>query len=137
MARVFLNQQKTFNETVGASVPILVFLLGPIGLLILGLISHGVIWIIVVALAAMAHPGIAVIVHLIFYIIYVLSASKLKANKFLREGWTEVLDGTTPVEAAPVEQAEETKACPFCAEKIKVEAIKCKHCGSDLSVNEN
>jgi hypothetical protein len=26
-----------------------------------------------------------------------------------------------------------TKACPFCAEQILVAAIKCKHCGSDLS----
>ena len=24
------------------------------------------------------------------------------------------------------------KDCPFCAEKIKVKAIKCKHCGADL-----
>ena len=26
-----------------------------------------------------------------------------------------------------------TKACPFCAESINAAAIKCKHCGSDLS----
>ncbi len=27
----------------------------------------------------------------------------------------------------------ETKICPFCAEEVKFAAVKCKHCGSDLS----
>lgn len=26
----------------------------------------------------------------------------------------------------------ETRQCPFCAEEIRVEAIRCKHCGADV-----
>jgi hypothetical protein len=29
-----------------------------------------------------------------------------------------------------------TKKCPYCAEPIKLEAIKCKHCGSSLMPTE-
>jgi hypothetical protein len=29
-----------------------------------------------------------------------------------------------------------TKLCPFCAEPIQPAAIRCKHCGSDLSASE-
>lgn len=37
--------------------------------------------------------------------------------------------------AAPASRQElpETKACPYCAEQILLAAIKCKHCGSEVS----
>lgn len=45
------------------------------------------------------------------------------------------LPGEVQNTAAPaVSPASDLKDCPFCAEPIKKAAIKCKHCGSDLSV---
>lgn len=44
-----------------------------------------------------------------------------------------------PMEVKPASEpfdpasARATKSCPFCAEYVLVEAIKCKHCGSDLA----
>ena len=34
----------------------------------------------------------------------------------------------------PVKSNADTKKCPFCAEEVKLAAIKCKHCGSELPV---
>lgn len=33
---------------------------------------------------------------------------------------------------SPQQPLRETKKCPFCAEEVLVQAIKCKHCGSTL-----
>ncbi|WP_414540160.1 superinfection immunity protein [Stenotrophomonas forensis] len=38
-------------------------------------------------------------------------------------------------EAASPPPARATKRCPFCAEDVLREAIKCKHCGSELSAS--
>ncbi|WP_337054083.1 superinfection immunity protein [Pseudoxanthomonas sp. USHLN014] len=37
-------------------------------------------------------------------------------------------------EATQYPQVRETKTCPFCAEEVLAAAVKCKHCGSALTV---
>lgn len=32
-------------------------------------------------------------------------------------------------------KSESYRKCPFCAEAVRKEAVKCKHCGSDLTAN--
>lgn len=41
----------------------------------------------------------------------------------------------TQVPQEPSSTPEATKRCPFCGEEILTIAIRCKHCGSDLSSN--
>jgi len=80
----------------------------------LGRISWGVIYIL---LSWTFIPGIVGLIEGIIYLIMSEEAFDAKYN-----------NGTSADST--------TKTCPHCAEQVQVAAIKCKHCGSDLSIRE-
>lgn len=56
------------------------------------------------------------------------------SGMFALGGLLMILFGVRREDARPkYESTYESKPCPFCAETIKKSAIKCKHCGSEIS----
>jgi len=77
-----------------------------------------------ISFIALAGPG-AVVIMFVVNIIYAVLAPTIIRDAYLRKGWSK--EGEDNSSATPT-----FKKCPFCAEAIRYEAIKCKHCGSDL-----
>jgi hypothetical protein len=48
-------------------------------------------------------------------------------------GWVVSLVWAFTGYGAEPQQLAQTKTCPLCAEDVRIDAIKCKHCGADLS----
>jgi len=77
----------------------------------------------------MGDDSIAIIV--LVHIGLAMAASSLVRNSYLKNGWVEV-DDNNLLKSISYTDVDNEKTCPFCAEKIRIEAIKCKHCGSML-----
>lgn len=91
--------------------------------------------------------GIALVTSTLMIVcnaIWAAYANEYSINKKRLDGWlieqintdtagTQHQDGQHPATFRP-----EYRKCPFCAEDIKFEAIKCKHCGSSIEpINTN
>lgn len=128
MPTTFRNTANGHKETVGDGAWAGPLFLGAIYLAYKGLWTHFVVWILIVAVAASfgGFSGLIVAV-LATSVVYAIAIRGILESSYLRRGW--VKSGADDPSAV---QALSERQCPFCAETIKKEAVKCKHCGADL-----
>lgn len=133
MARVFENPTNGYREEVGFTQSLLTFLFCLPYLAIKGLWPHFVVVLLFIAIPIAAGGApVAFFLGLIVSIIYSAMIQSLLAGKYLRAGWKEVIPqpASNAWTSKPITPT--LRKCPMCAEDIKFEAIKCKHCGADI-----
>jgi energy-coupling factor transporter transmembrane protein EcfT len=97
-----------------------------------GLIAQLIIWLIgAIALFALMGPP-ATVFLIVIDVVCAALASKWVSDAYLRKGWIEIPDDETATASSPVTKETAFRQCPFCAEEVRIEAIKCKHCSSDI-----
>lgn len=133
MPRTFRNPANGHVEEVSGEAAGLVILLGPIYLAFKGLWGHFFLWLLLVGGFSLATEGYGIVFALpIATIAYAVSINKIIVNSYLRKGWQEVVVGSDKATGQAVVTVSGQRDCPYCAELIKAQAIKCKHCGSDV-----
>ena len=103
-------------------------LFGGFYFIINGLFAPLIVWILItVPLYATLGAPATVIVFLINIVFAAMAGGMVRAS-YLRKGWIEITaNGTVSGQTAT-----KFRKCPFCAEEVLAEAIKCKHCKSDI-----
>ena len=134
----FENPANNYKEEVDSGACFGMFFFGAFYLAYKGLWKHVLIWLLAVGIPAVASGGPFLLISLpLATIIYTAIIQGILESDYLRRGWKDVSKesnnsmyispGLAPQVAIP-----EFKKCPFCAEDIRQEAIRCKHCKSDL-----
>lgn len=133
MIRTFRNPNNGHTEQVGSDSWVYVVIFGAFYLAYRGLWVHFFIWIITVGGFSVITGGPGLIVALpIATIAYGVSIQGILTKSYLRRGWEEVhLANDGNVEQIATTQ-NGLRECPYCAELIKTQAVKCKHCGSEI-----
>lgn len=122
----FKNTVNGHVEHVGGGASVGVLFFGALYLVFKGLWAHFFIWMVVVGgfAALTGGPGLLVALPVVG-VIYACTIQIILESAYLKKGWVRVEPGAG-------NSSSSERACPLCAEMIKIAAIRCKHCGAEV-----